>query len=567
MRMSVAVVIGLVTLWVTSPLHAQSSKAEIDWRTGISAQVSDRKDFPAGYLGDGGTAKLGFTIERSGSLKSVDITNSSGSKVLDDKALEIFHRALPFQPAPDEAKGESFTFSLDIVFGGQRPPVDVELVIAADVSYSMGKDDLVLRRGAYAQAIASSEFAQALKAGRLGKIALTYFEWSATSYQDIIVSRREIDGPEAAAAFAAEIADARTVPRTRTSISNAINFATKLFRNNHSDGARRVLDISGDGPNNDGEPVLDARDTALSKEITINAVTIMYPGATRPQADTDRLDNYFTDCVIGGQNAFLLPVRDAADLKVTIRTALVSEITGRVPEHAQTSTAEREQRVSCRKGEEVVEKVWATPGSKKTFEPRYAVREDVPPRPTAFATSECFERLKSGVKNPVDLSATIGPDGMIVGDPRPASPKKRDEVRADIDAATRILRQCQPYLVDLAGGERREVSHTFRFGDAQLARDSIAEAIKANFKKCWKPARTGPTVLISLDYKPDGTYQGKPMLINPLNTPEYSRAAAAVTTQINKCPPVKFPQGVLPQPSIRWEFQSDESARTSRSRT
>ena len=567
MRMRVMAALGFVALWIATPLHAQDSKAEIDWRESISAQVKSQKDYPADYLGDGGTAKLSCTIERSGNLKSVEIADSSGSKALDEKALDMFRRAQPFRPAPDEAKGESFTFVLDVVFVAKRPPVDVELVIAADVSYSMGKDDLVLRRDAYAQAIASSEFAQALKAGRLGKVAVTYLEWSASSYQDVIIPRREIDGPGAAAAFAAEITNARAVPRTRTSISSAINFAANLFKNNYSQGARRVLDISGDGPNNDGEPVLGARDAALASKITVNAVAIMYPGTTRPQADTDRLDDYFADCVVGGQSSFVLAVKDSADLKEAIRSTLVSEITGRVPEQAQTSTVGQEKRVSCQKGAEVVEKVWATPAGKTAPEMRFAVRDNTVSRPQMLATSECFERLRYKIKNPVDLSATIGPDGMIVGTPNFVSPVKIDDVRADVYAATRILRQCQPYVAYPTGGERRQVSHVFRFGDAKLARESVAKAIKANFKRCWKPARTGPTVWISLDYKRDGTYRSKPMLINPRDTAEYSRAAASVTTQINKCPPVKFPKDVLPAQSIQWQFQSDESAESSRPKT
>jgi TonB family protein len=567
MRISLAVALSFVALWIAAPAYAQYSEAEIDWRKSISAQVYSQKSFPAGYLGDGGTTKLICTIERSGNLKSVEIKDSSGSKVLDEKALDIFHRAQPFRPAPDEAKGESFTFTLNINFAAKRPPVDVELVIAADVSYSMGKDDLVLRRDAYAQAIISSEFAQALKAGRLGKVAVTYFEWSASKYQDVIVPRRVIDGPEAAAAFAAEITEARTVPRTRTSISSAIDFAVTLFKNNYSEGARRVLDISGDGPNNDGGPVLAARDAALAAEITVNGVTIMFPGPARPQADIDSLDDYFADCVTGGQGSFVLSVKSSADLKEAIRTTLVSDITGRVPEQAQTPSAGQEKRVSCRKGEEAFERVWTTPPGRNVPEMRFAVREIPNSQPKVFVTSKCFERLRYTIKNPVDLAAAIRPDGMIVGNPSFVSPINIDDVRADVNAATRILRQCQPYVISPTEGRRREVKHVFRFGDQKRASESIAEAIRANFKKCWKPARTGPAVWLSLDYKPDGTYRQKPMLLNPQDTEEYSRAAAWVTTQINKCPPVKFPKDTRPTPSIRWQFESDESARSSRPNT
>jgi TonB family protein len=565
MRMTAA--LSLIALWMTTPVHAQLSEAEIDWRKSISAQVSSQKEYPAGYLGDGGTTKLTCTIERSGNLKSVEVKDSSGSKALDEKALDLFQRAQPFRPAPDEAKGESFTFVLNITFVPKRAPVDVELVIAADVSYSMGKDDLVLRRDAYARAIASGEFAQALKAGRLGKVAVTYFEWSASGYQDIILSRRVIDGPEAAAAFAGEIIKARTVPRTRTSISSAIDFALTLFKNNYSEGARQVLDISGDGPNNDGGPVVAARDAALAKGITVNGVTMMYPAPARPPADIDRLDDYFADCVTGGQGSFVLPVKDSADLERAIRTTLVSDITGRVPEQAQAPSAGPETRVSCRKGEEAFERVWTTPPGNKRPEMRFAVRGDLVSQPEVSVTSKCFERLRYRIKNPVELSARIGPDGMIAGNPSFVSPINIDEVRADVSAAIRILRQCQPYVISPTDGRRREVTQVFKFGDKKRASESIAEAIKANFKKCWKPPQSGPTVWLSLDYKPDGTYRRKPMLLNPDDTEQYSRAAAWVTTQINKCPPVKFPKDTRPEPSIRWQFESDESARNSRPKT
>src|SRR5437764_13176290 len=94
MRMTAA--FSLIALWMTTPVHAQLSEAEIDWRKSISAQVSSQKEYPAGYLVDGGTTKLTCTIERSGNLKSVEVKDSSGSEALDEKALDLFQRAQPF---------------------------------------------------------------------------------------------------------------------------------------------------------------------------------------------------------------------------------------------------------------------------------------------------------------------------------------------------------------------------------------------------------------------------------------------------------------------------------------
>ena len=136
-----------------------------------------------------------------------------------------------------------------------NPTVDVELVLAVDVSYSMDMDELALQREGYAQAIVSKEFLQALKSGPHGRIAITYFEWAASTDQKIIIPWRVIDGPETADAVANEIVRTPIRRASRTSISGAINFAMPLFEENPHRGLRRVIDISGDGPNNNGAPV------------------------------------------------------------------------------------------------------------------------------------------------------------------------------------------------------------------------------------------------------------------------------------------------------------------------
>src|SRR5712671_37958 len=139
------------------------------------------------------------------------------------------------------------------------PSVDVELVIAVDVSYSMDLDELAVQREGYAQAIVSKDFLHAMKTGPNRKVAVTYFEWSASSDQKIIIPWRVVDGPESADAVAAEIMKTPVRRGSRTSISGAINFAMPLFDENPYRGLRRVIDISGDGPNNNGVPVTGAR--------------------------------------------------------------------------------------------------------------------------------------------------------------------------------------------------------------------------------------------------------------------------------------------------------------------
>src|SRR3979490_775606 len=211
------------------------------------------------------------------------------------------------------------------------PSVDVELVLAVDVSYSMDMDELAIQREGYAQAIISKEFLQALKTGPNGKISVTYFEWAASSDQKIIIPWRVIDGPETADAVANEIMKTPIRRASRTSISGAINFAMPLFDENPYRGLRRVIDISGDGPNNNGAPVTGARAAALEKGVTINGLPIMVKEPSYSTMDIDNLDLYYEDCVIGGPGAFVVSIKDREKFKEEIRIQPVLEVAGPAP--------------------------------------------------------------------------------------------------------------------------------------------------------------------------------------------------------------------------------------------
>jgi uncharacterized protein DUF1194 len=238
------------------------------------------------------------------------------------------------------------------------PSVDVELILAVDVSYSMDMDELAIQREGYAQAIVSKEFLQALKTGPTGKIAVTYFEWAASSDQKIIIPWRVIDGPETADAVANEIMKTPIRRASRTSISGAIYFAMPLFDENPYRGLRRVIDISGDGPNNNGAPVVGARDTALEKGITINGLPIMVKEPSYSTMDIDNLDYYYEDCVIGGPGSFVVSIKDRDKFKEAIRTKLLLEVAGRVPERRIVPVAEKEPRVPCMIGEKIWQDRW-----------------------------------------------------------------------------------------------------------------------------------------------------------------------------------------------------------------
>ena len=237
-------------------------------------------------------------------------------------------------------------------------PVDVELVLAVDISYSMDPDEQALQREGYVQALTSREFLRAVKEGMHGKIAVTYFEWAGSTEQKVIVPWRLIDGPEAADAVAAEIANAPYRRAARTSISGALLFSMPLFETSGYRGARRVIDVSGDGTNNNGQLVTLARDEVLSKGMTINGLPIMLKRPTPSMADIDHLDVYFEDCVIGGPGAFVVPVRERGKFVEAIRTKLLLEIARHDHAARIIPAAADKPRISCTIGERMWQERW-----------------------------------------------------------------------------------------------------------------------------------------------------------------------------------------------------------------
>jgi hypothetical protein len=237
-------------------------------------------------------------------------------------------------------------------------PVDVELVIAVDVSYSMDPDEQALQREGYIIGLTSREFLRALREGPNGKIAITYFEWAGASDQKIVMPWRLIDGPEAADAVAAEITRAPYRRASRTSISGALRFAQPLFDNSGYRGIRRVIDVSGDGANNHGPLVVPMRDEVVAAGITINGLPIMLNRANVGSMDIDNLDIYYEDCVMGGPGAFVLPIRERAKFIEATRTKLVMEIASRQSEPRIQQASAQAPRISCTIGEKLWQERW-----------------------------------------------------------------------------------------------------------------------------------------------------------------------------------------------------------------
>jgi hypothetical protein len=236
--------------------------------------------------------------------------------------------------------------------------VDLELVIAVDVSYSMDVEEQRIQRKGYVDAFRSPEVVRAVLGGPLGKTAVTFVEWGGSAVQ--IVPWTLIDGSASADQFAEEL---RRQPVRRisfTSISNALAFARALIRTNHFRASRRIIDVSGDGPNNAGAPAPVARDAAVADGITVDGLPILLKTAPDSASIPD-LDDYYEACVIGGDGAFLLKVSDVRQFAEAIRNKLAIEIAGsKVSERQERrvahATSHNKQSYNCLVGEESQER-------------------------------------------------------------------------------------------------------------------------------------------------------------------------------------------------------------------
>ena len=177
--------------------------------------------------------------------------------------------------------------SVALIFGGwsvdgvgAAEPVDVELVLAADISLSMSPDELQIQRRGYALALTDPQVLNAIADGAYGKIAITYFEWAGHRSQHVIVPWTIIAGQADAERVAKQLSAPTPRQSRRTSISGALTFAGDLLAESNFRGVRRVIDISGDGPNNEGLAVDAVRDVVVARKIIINGLPVMRTART-----------------------------------------------------------------------------------------------------------------------------------------------------------------------------------------------------------------------------------------------------------------------------------------------
>jgi Protein of unknown function (DUF1194) len=216
----------------------------------------------------------------------------------------------------------------------ERKEVDLALAMGIDISGSIDPDEAKLQREGYVQAFRDPVIVKAILGGSNGRIAVAYYEWSDAWVQRLLIDWTLLDSEASIEAFATRLANSPISIARRTSISGAIRYAIPLFGRSPYEPVRKVLDISGDGSNNDGGLVTDMRYEALKERIIINGLPIMNdrpnPFGFPSEAD---LDKYYLHCVTGGPRSFVEVARNFDDFPRAVRKKLLQEVADIGPRH------------------------------------------------------------------------------------------------------------------------------------------------------------------------------------------------------------------------------------------
>jgi hypothetical protein len=238
-------------------------------------------------------------------------------------------------------------------------PVDLELILAIDISGSIDPEEARLQRDGYIAALTDKRVLAAIGQGFHRRIAVTYMEWAGIGHHWTLVEWSVIGSEHEAGVFAKKLNDAPLVTAVRTSISGALAYALPQFEGNGFTAPRQVIDISGDGPNNHGPLVTIARDAVLARGVTINGLPIVNDRPNRfgfPQLPD--LDLYYENCVIGGPGAFIVVAEGFQAFPAAILRKLILEIAGTGPPRAQP--AQGWQPPPCDIGEKQLQQYFRT---------------------------------------------------------------------------------------------------------------------------------------------------------------------------------------------------------------
>jgi len=210
--------------------------------------------------------------------------------------------------------------------------VDVELVLAVDISYSVDEEEAQRQREGYVAALASEDVIRSIQGGPLGRIAVTYVEWADRGFQRAAADWTVIGSEEDALEFASRVAAAPLERGHYTAIGAALADAVNRIETNDYNAPRLIIDISGDGPQNQGVPLEQARAMADEAQVVVNGLPVISADSGRWVRPVEvNLDDYFRENVITGPGAFVLPARTEAEFREAILRKLIIEIAGALP--------------------------------------------------------------------------------------------------------------------------------------------------------------------------------------------------------------------------------------------
>jgi len=206
--------------------------------------------------------------------------------------------------------------------------VDLQLVMAVDVSRSIDEEEARLQREGYRAAMIDPRVLAAITGGMVGAIAVAYVEWAGITYQQLVIPWTRIASAADAAAWSGRLARSPRMSVSWTSISGALSFSRRTLADCPWEGTRRVVDVSGDGPNNNGPPAEQERDRLVAEGVTINGLPIVNDRPNFGVQPGRDLEPYYRDAVIGGPGAFLIVADDFEAFGAAIRRKLILEIAG-----------------------------------------------------------------------------------------------------------------------------------------------------------------------------------------------------------------------------------------------
>lgn len=208
-------------------------------------------------------------------------------------------------------------------------PVDLQLVMAVDVSRSIDEVEAELQRRGYIEAMTNERVIDAILSGENKSIGVCYVEWAGTHYQQTVIDWMLIDSARTARRFSEKLAESPRTSQSWTAVGQALVYSAKRFEDSPFTSRRRIIDISGDGRTNDGPPAELVRDKLVADGIVINGLPVMMNRTSFGRPPDTTLDKYYEENVVGGHGSFMIVAVNFDDFGRAVRSKLIREISSR----------------------------------------------------------------------------------------------------------------------------------------------------------------------------------------------------------------------------------------------